>query len=72
MIKTKLYKYLGRNGNIVTPILLEKVEPIPMVKIVADAGKVLTNGEEQVKIKTLFLDELEEWYEIDNPLVKKD
>lgn len=72
MIKTKLYKYLGRNGNIVTPILLEKVEPIPMVKIVADAGKVLTNGEEQAKIKTLFLDELEEWYEIDNPLVKKD
>lgn len=72
MIKTKLYKYLGRNGNIVTPILLEKVEPIPMVKIIADAGKILTNGEEQIKIKTLFLDELEEWYEIDDPSVKKD
>ena len=72
MIKTKLYKYLGRNGNIVTPILLEKVEPIPMVKIIADAGKILTDGKEQTKVKTLFLDELEEWYEIDDPLVKKD
>jgi hypothetical protein len=72
MIKTKLYKYLGRNGNIVTPILLEKIEPIPMVKIVADAGKILTNGKEYAKIKTLFLDELEEWYETNDPLVKKD
>lgn len=70
MTQSKLYKYLGRNGNIVTPILLEKIDPIPMVKLVADSGKVLTNGKEVTKIKTLFLDELEEWHEIDDPSVK--
>lgn len=72
MTQSKLYKYLGRNGNVVTPILLEKIDPIPMMKVVAEAGKLLTNGKETAKIKTLFLDELEEWYEIDDPSVKKD
>ena len=51
MTQSKLYKYLGRNGNIVTPILLEKIDPIPMVKLVADSGKVLTDGKEITKIK---------------------
>lgn len=72
MTQSKLYKYLGRNGSVVTPILLEKIDPIPMMKVVAEAGKLLTNGKETAKIKALFLDELEEWYEIDDPSVKKD
>jgi hypothetical protein len=65
MKKNKMYKYLGRNGNIVTSILLEKIDPIPMVRLIADEGKVLTNGTEYTQIKDVFLDEAEEWSEID-------
>jgi hypothetical protein len=65
MKKNKMYKYLGRNGNIITSILLEKIDPIPMVRLIADEGKVLTNGTEYTQIKDVFLDEAEEWSEID-------
>ena len=72
MITQKMYRYLGRNGTITSRILLENISPIEMISLQASQGKILTNGEEQIKIKTLFLDELEEWYEIDDPSVKKD
>lgn len=72
MIQNKMYKYLGRNGNIMSPILLEKIEPIPMIKLVAEEGKILTNGYEKAKIKYIFTDELVEWYEIEEPEDKKD
>ena len=64
MIKTKVYRYLGRNGIITSPILLDSIEPIPMLKLTAEKGKLLTNGEEKVKAKLIFADELKDWYEI--------
>ena len=70
MKKTKMYKYLGRNGNIFTSILLEQIAPIPMLRLVADSGKFLTNGTEVVQVKDVFLDEVEEWYEIDKIAVE--
>lgn len=72
MKKTKYYRYLGRNGTITSIVLLEQVTPIPMYELKASQGKILTNGEETAAIKMVFLDELEDWYEIDDPLVKKD
>ena len=66
MTKTKMSRYLGRNGIITSPILLEKVEPIPMMLIVASPGKVLTNGDVKVKEKMIFANELNEWSEIDD------
>ena len=65
MKKTKMYRYLGRNGVITSPILLENIEPIKMYSLKASDGKLLTNGEEKVKTKMVFADELEDWYEID-------
>jgi hypothetical protein len=65
MVKNKLYRYLGRNGIITSPILLESIEPIAMFSLHASEGKLLTNGEEKVKSKTIFANELEEWFEID-------
>ena len=65
MVKTKMYRYLGRNGIITSPILLENIEPIKMYSLKASDGKLLTNGEEKVKTKMVFADELEDWYEID-------
>lgn len=72
MTQTKFYKYLGRNGNILTSIVLEDINPIPMIKLIADDGKILTNDQETAKVKLLFLDEVDNWYEIEDPLAKKD
>ena len=65
MIKSKMYRYLGRNGIITSPILLSSIEPIDMFSLRASEGKLLTNGEEKVKTKLVFAEELEDWFEID-------
>lgn len=65
MVKAKMYRYLGRNGIITSPILLEKVEPIAMLVLKASPGKLLTNGEVKVKEKMIFAEELKDWSEID-------
>ena len=67
MIKSKMYRYLGRNGIITSPVLLEKIEPITMYELRASEGKILSNGEEFTKLKLIFVDELEDWIEIDDP-----
>ncbi len=66
----KLYRYLGRNGIITSPILLENIEPITMYELRPSEGKVLTDGSSIVKMKLVFADELNDWYEIDDPDLK--
>lgn len=65
MTQTKMYRYLGRNGIITSPIFLENIDPIPMLTLRASEGKILTNGIEKTKTKTIFIDEIENWFEID-------
>lgn len=67
MTKTKMYRYLGRNGIITSPVLLDKVEPIVMYELRASYGKMLSNGEKITKAVTVFEDELKDWIEIDDP-----
>ena len=67
MIKTKMYRYLGRNGIITSPVLLDKVEPIVMYELRAGVDKMLTNGEKTLKSTLVFEDELKDWIEIDDP-----
>lgn len=68
MITTKkLYRYLGRNGTITSPILLENIEPITMYELRPGPGKVLTDGISICSVKLVFADEMENWYEIDDP-----
>jgi hypothetical protein len=67
MTQSKMYRYIGRNGIITSPVLLEKVEPIAMIELRAAAGKVLSNGSETAKVKLVFADELKDWNEIDDP-----
>lgn len=66
MITKKMYRYLGRNGNITTHILLENIAPIEMVKLEASVGKILTNGYKKVYAITVFPEDIENWYEIDD------
>ena len=66
MIQSKMYRYLGRNGTITSPVLLENASPIPMVTLKAEQNKILTNGIKTVYIITVFEDEVDQWQEIDD------
>lgn len=65
MKKVKLYRYIGKNGIITTPILLEGTKVYEMFTLIASEGKVLTNGEKVRDTVTIFADELDQWSEID-------
>ena len=65
MKKVKLYRYIGKNGIITTPILLEGTKVYEMFTLIASEGKVLTDGEKVRDTVTIFADELDQWYEID-------
>lgn len=69
MKKKKLYRYLGRNGIITSPVLLDNIEHIPMLMITANDGFILTNGESKLKTATIFADELDDWIEIEDDTV---
>lgn len=66
MISQKMYRYLGRNGTITTAIKLEDIAPIAMVQLKAENGKILTNGVKTAYSVTVFEDELNDWYEIED------
>jgi len=42
MTKQVLYKYLGTNGVIISPIHLEDIYYVRNIRLTADAGKLLT------------------------------
>lgn len=64
MKQKKCYKYIGRNGLLTTNILLEGINNIPLMELIADEGKVLTDGERQVHTIAVELDEVDNWKEI--------
>lgn len=64
MRKIKKYKYLGRNGVLVSRIEIVGVDYIPMTEIIADEGKILTNGETTTYSITVEDAEITEWKEI--------
>ena len=66
MKKTKIFKYVGKNGFIVSEILLD-CEKIDMYHLEADEGKILTDGNIKTPVTNIFPDELNNWKEIDKP-----
>ena len=66
MTKNIIYRYLGRNGIITSPILLEGNAPITMYRLIADTNKVLTNGEIITTMIDVFIEDLDKWTEIDD------
>lgn len=66
MKKIKKYKYNGRNGTLITSILIEGIERINMYCLIADEGKILTNNEQKLHSVYIYTDELDEWKEIDD------
>lgn len=65
MTKTILYRYLGVNGTLESPIQLEGVYCIKLYHLVAASGHILTNGAERVKTITIPASELDDWSEVE-------
>ena len=63
MKKINRYRYLGRNGIVTSPILLEGNEPIFMYRLIAEDGKILTNGEIYTSEIEIFAEDLDKWTE---------
>ena len=64
MTKEVLYKYLGTNGVIVSPVRLEDIYFVRINVLTADEGKILTNGKTRVKEIRCSDDELDQWKEV--------
>ena len=62
----KLYVYTGDNGVITTPVFLENVPSIKKLRLIADDGKILTNGSIQVPTIVIPESKLDAWSEIKN------
>lgn len=65
MTKTTLYRYLGTNGIIESPIHLEDIYYTRINVLIADEGKVLTNGTIQKPAVRCDDSEVSSWREID-------
>ena len=70
MIKQNIYKYFGRNGVIVSLVFLDYANRMDMYQLVADEGKILTNGERKVHNIIINKEDLKLWSEI--PLEEAD
>jgi hypothetical protein len=65
MKKYKLYRYIGRNGEITSPILLEDAKHIPLMELRPEPGYVLTNGEVvRENFVIVHVEEVSEWTEV--------
>lgn len=63
MKKIKLYRYIGVNGIITSPVLLEGISHVKMYRLSATPGKALTDGEQVVKSIDVFEEDIEKWTE---------
>ncbi len=64
MTKQVLYKYLGTNGVIESPVHLEDIYYVRINILTADEGKILTNGIKRVKQVRCSDDEVAQWQEV--------
>ncbi len=65
MIKKDLYRYVGRNGIITSLVHLDDAKFYPMYRLIADEGKMLTDGDLKVKSIDIFAEDLGKWTEIE-------
>lgn len=65
MTRTAIYRYLGTNGVIESPVHLEDIYYVLLVRLTADKNKVLTNGKDHKFSVLCTNEEAENWKEID-------
>lgn len=66
MKKEIIYTYLGTNGTISSPVHLEDIYYTRKVRLAADNGMILTNGEREVSAVIVPEDDVELWKEIES------
>lgn len=64
MTKQNIYKYFGRNGIIVSLVFLDYSNRMDLFQLVADEGKILTNGERQAHNVIIEKEDINNWTEI--------
>ena len=64
MTKEVLYKYLGTNGVIESPVHLEDIYFVRIIKLTADHGKVLTDGSVTAHSVKVAEEEVDNWSEV--------
>lgn len=65
MRQIPMYKYRSDSGIVITPINLGIGEPIITYRLVADANKMLTNGEKRQHVVEITEEEIVNWTEVD-------
>lgn len=62
-----LYKYLGTNGVIISPVHLEDIYYIRVIRLTAHPNKKITcDGEHFYTTKIIPETEVSQWYEVDD------
>jgi hypothetical protein len=64
MTKTKLYRYIGYNGTITSPVLLPDVNHLVVFELRAEAGNYLTDGNRKVYSIIVAEDDIANWQEV--------
>lgn len=64
MTKQVLYRYLGTNGVIESPVHLEDIYYVRVNVLTADAGKILTDGINKKPVVRCSDEEVENWIEV--------
>ena len=67
MTKEVIYKYLGTNGIIESPVHLEDIYYVRLLRLVADKGHMLTDGTSIVRSVKVAEADAEKWTEIEDP-----
>ena len=65
MKKTIIYRYLGTNGIIESPVHLENTYYVRLYRLIAEEGKAITNGDKVLRSTLIPEEELDQWYEIE-------
>lgn len=66
MTKELLYQYIGTNGSILSPIHLIGASYVPMLRLTADEGKMLTKDDKKFELSVIISEEDEEkWHEVE-------
>lgn len=65
MTQTARYSYLGLNGTIDSPVLLEGIYSVKKILLCADDDKLLTkDGKRFVPSVVVAESEVDQWYEV--------
>lgn len=64
MTRTVMYRYIGTNGIIESPVHLEDIYFVRFIKLIADDNKILTNGKQSLKVVRTTEEEEGQWKEV--------